>query len=85
MLSLASIASHRLDAVALNPQPLPPRDLLGSVLGRFNAVALNPQPLPPKEGGSPLQRLGLLAADDWCGTVPHKLPPLPPVPPSPWF
>ena len=35
-----------IDAVALNPQPLPPRthDLLKAVI---DAVALNPQPLPP--------------------------------------
>lgn len=34
------------DAVALNPQPLPPRfaDILRSFV---DAVALNPQPLPP--------------------------------------
>jgi hypothetical protein len=51
-LSLSSIASA-VDAVALNPQPLPPRDtVVGksmSLAGRFSAVALNPQPLPPKE------------------------------------
>lgn len=40
---------HGLDEVALNPQPLPPKEgpaWLGSVL---DTVALNPQPLPPKE------------------------------------
>jgi hypothetical protein len=30
-------------AVALNPQPLPPR-----FISRFDAVLLNPQPLPPR-------------------------------------
>jgi hypothetical protein len=39
-----------LDAVALNPQPLPPREaLLGALHNRLDAVALNPQPLPPRE------------------------------------
>ena len=35
------------DAVALNPQPLPPatQDLVRSMI---DAVALNPQPLPPE-------------------------------------
>ena len=38
------------DAVALNPQPLPPREmLLGALSHHFDAVALNPQPLPPRE------------------------------------
>jgi hypothetical protein len=42
--------SHRFDAVALNPQPLPPREaLLGGLSHRFDTVALNPQPLPPRE------------------------------------
>ena len=35
------------DAVALNPQPLPPR--AGEIVRLFfDAVALNPQPLPPE-------------------------------------
>ncbi len=33
----------RYDAVALNPQPLPPR-----WSARFDWVLLNPQPLPPR-------------------------------------
>ena len=40
--------AHPGDTVALNPQPLPPREtLLGA--HRFDLVALNPQPLPPRE------------------------------------
>jgi hypothetical protein len=94
---------HRLDTVALNPQPLPPREgMLSSVLRSVNAVALNPQPLPPREGGlrsirhsldavalnpQPLppretrslaDRIGVVA-DEFCGTVPHRLP-SPPMP-----
>ena len=40
------VLSSVINAVALNPQPLPPRthELLRSVI---DAVALNPQPLPP--------------------------------------
>jgi len=73
--------AHPLDAVALNPQPLPPRELaLGSLRNRFDAVALNPQPLPPREAMSLADRIGMLA-DEWCGTVPHRLPHLPPPPP----
>ena len=42
--------AHPGDAVALNPQPLPPREtLLGALSHHFDAVALNPQPLPPRE------------------------------------
>jgi hypothetical protein len=45
-----SALGHSLDAVALNPQPLPPRELaMGSLFSRFDAVSLNPQPLPPRE------------------------------------
>ena len=60
-----------LDAVALNPQPLPPRELGGSLLGRLNAAALNPQPLPPHELGigSLLRRLDAVALN------PQPLPP----------
>ena len=41
-----AIMGSIIDAVALNPQPLPPKvqEILGSVI---DAVALNPQPLPP--------------------------------------
>jgi hypothetical protein len=56
--SLTGAAPSRLDAVALNPQPLPPKE--SWLANRFDAVALNPQPLPPKE--SPfgwMERLGL--------------------------
>ncbi|HSW25957.1 MAG TPA: hypothetical protein VLJ62_24565 [Burkholderiaceae bacterium] len=68
--STASIG-HPLDAVALNPQPLPPRELGGSLHGRLNAVALNPQPLPPHELGigSLLRRLDAVALN------PQPLPP----------
>jgi hypothetical protein len=40
------IVGRLVDAVALNPQPLPPvvGDMLFAVV---DAVALNPQPLPP--------------------------------------
>jgi hypothetical protein len=73
---------HNFDAVALNPQPLPPREaLLGSLMHNFDAVALNPQPLPPREALSLVNRIGMMA-DEWCGTVPHRLPHLPPPPPS---
>jgi hypothetical protein len=73
---------HPLDAVAINPQPLPPREaLLGSLRHNFDAVALNPQPLPPREALSLVNRIGMMA-DEWCGTVPHRLPHLPPPPPS---
>jgi hypothetical protein len=73
---------HPLDAVAINPQPLPPREaLLGSLMHNFDAVALNPQPLPPREALSLVNRIGMMA-DEWCGTVPHRLPHLPPPPPS---
>ncbi len=48
---------HSGNEVALNPQPLPPRDtLFGALSHRFDTVALNPQPLPPRDallGGQP--------------------------------
>jgi hypothetical protein len=56
---------------------------IGSLL---DAVALNPQPLPPKEVAGGLKGGGLASAflDDWCGTVPKKIPHFPPPPPGPW-
>ena len=38
--------TSRFDAVALNPQPLPPKEI-GSAVRNYDAVMLNPQPLPP--------------------------------------
>src|SRR5687767_7907769 len=37
------------DAQALNPQPLPPKELGFQLFGNLNSRALNPQPLPPNE------------------------------------
>jgi hypothetical protein len=34
--------------IALNPQPLPPRDLHDKSAQLGNTLALNPQPLPPR-------------------------------------
>ena len=77
----------RFDAVALNPQPLPPK----------TRVALNPQPLPPgvEYGayvGAELVRAAGLAqllrlpfdvnVDDIC-PPPRRWPPIP-WPPAPW-
>lgn len=82
--SPTAYVSSVLDKVALNPQPLPPKafgDLLGlaPIFHRFDAVALNPQPLPPRSATLVASRL---LDDDWCGTVPKRLP-VPP-PPEPW-
>ena len=48
-----AILQSVIDAVALNPQPIPPgiQEIFQSVL---DAIALNPQPLPP--GPDDLQR-----------------------------
>ena len=64
--------AHPGDEVALNPQPLPPRDMLfGTLSHRFDAVALNPQPLPPREA-----LLGGLAHRfDTVALNPQPLPP----------
>jgi hypothetical protein len=44
----ASAASFKnLDAVMLNPQPLPPKEKVAFV-SQGDEVMLNPQPLPPK-------------------------------------
>jgi len=49
-----------------------------SLFDRLGQAALNPQPLPPKDGlGKSL--VGQLL-DDFCGTVPKRLPPPPPPP-----
>ena len=79
--SLLGALTHRFDDVALNPQPLPPHEGgLSSLLSRFDAVALNPQPLPPREALSLADRIGIVA-DEFCGTVPHRLHRVPPPPP----
>ena len=46
--------ARRLDAVGLNPQPLPPKyrqqgTLTPRMWSLFDKVALNPQPLPPRD------------------------------------
>ena len=41
------IVQNMVDAVALNPQPLPP-DVERLLRSFVDAVALNPQPLPPE-------------------------------------
>lgn len=58
-LSSLSLSAFRqpslLDAVALNPQPLPPRQSGSDPLfggSRLDPAALNPQPLPPGGTGS---------------------------------
>jgi hypothetical protein len=50
-----------------------------ALTSRLAAAALNPQPLPPREAGAAIQA-GKALLDDFCGTVPHKLPPPPPPP-----
>ena len=47
-----------------------------SLFDRLDQSALNPQPLPPKAsfGGSLVSQW----IDDFCGTVPKRLPPPPP-------
>jgi hypothetical protein len=64
--------AHAGDAVSLNPQPLPPREmLLGALSHHFDAVALNPQPLPPRE-----TLLGALSHHfDAVALNPQPLPP----------
>lgn len=42
-------AVRNFEAVALNPQPLPPKEASSSAVRDFDSVALNPQPLPPKK------------------------------------
>jgi hypothetical protein len=64
--------THPAEDVALNPQPLPPRDMLfGTLSHRFDTVALNPQPLPPRETllGGPSHRFDTVALN------PQPVPP----------
>lgn len=46
-----SILSSRFNKISLNPQPLPPKEMLSPL----TKIGLNPQPLPPKS--YPLIRL----------------------------
>lgn len=48
------VGGSRLDAVALNPQPLPPKATVRLSLSRAEEVAFNPQPDPPRD---PLRRV----------------------------
>lgn len=76
MALLAWIGRH-FEAVALNPQPLPPKEInfADFLKGPADLVSLNPQPLPPKElGFSDL----LKAASDLVSLNPQPLPPDPP-------
>jgi len=75
-----------LGAVLRTAQPLlsPLATLPQAKSGLLDKVALNPQPLPPRdsvarESMSLSQRLGQYL-DEFCGTVPRRLPPPPPPP-----
>ena len=62
--SAAAAPGHSLDAVALNPQPLPPKSLSDAVAASLphsilDQVALNPQPLPPRENMGELDLMSL--------------------------
>ena len=46
--ALAALVLAAGPALALNPQPLPPKVLKYNVYGKHSWVLLNPQPLPPK-------------------------------------
>jgi hypothetical protein len=47
---IGPVVGNRIDAVAVNPQPLPPREFSASVRSSLlDAIAINPQPLPPGE------------------------------------
>ncbi len=53
---------------ALNPQPLPPKALVGIVKDPIGPRAINPQPLPPKEAASKWQSFGTLFSGPLIGT-----------------
>jgi hypothetical protein len=75
-IDVATAARIGIAADALNPQPLPPKEIgaalldFGSVL---DPVALNPQPLPPKEIGAALLDFGNVV--DPVALNPQPLPP----------
>jgi hypothetical protein len=76
----------RLDRVALNPQPLPPRELGAALASEFIRAAW----LAERLGGDAGRAFDDL--DDWCPTVPKRIklppwwPPLPDPDPDPdWF
>ena len=70
-----------IDAVALNPQPLPPRSpdaqLTRSARSRVDEVSLNPQPLPPRSPDARLTRSARSRVDQ-VSLNPQPLPPGPP-------
>jgi hypothetical protein len=57
--SALPVFGSRGDAVALNPQPLPPKTM---ATRRGDAVALNPQPLPPKTAAGAKSIIGGLSS-----------------------
>jgi hypothetical protein len=65
-------------SVALNPQPLPPRDAgeakKAAAFGNSDAVALNPQPLPPKDAGA-AKKAAAFGNSDAVALNPQPLPP----------
>lgn len=76
MAALAGFSRYS-DAVALNPQPLPPKEInfADFLKGPADLVSLNPQPLPPKEIGFTDVLKG---AEDLVSLNPQPLPPEPP-------
>jgi hypothetical protein len=67
-----------LSQAALNPQPLPPKDLTVQaatiVSSNFDRVALNPQPLPPKVVPVAL-KTSVLPKFNYAALNPQPLPP----------
>lgn len=65
------------------PKPDPNPDPFKAISGLLDKIGLNPQPLPPTQLAGSLLSGASKFADEFCGTVPHKLPGFPPTPPLP--
>lgn len=75
--------TDRLNAVALNPQPLPPREFLVAVT-RSTARAIADIAIATDVTGQDAGRLLTEIVDDWCPTPPTPKIPWPKKWPFPW-
>ena len=79
-----STTANKADAVALNPQPLPPKAAVtpspfAKATNKTDAVSLNPQPLPPQAALTPSPFAKATNKADAVALNPQPLPPGSPV------
>ncbi len=72
-LPLVAVAAGRADLVTLNPQPLPPLELLRVAVAQ-TARSVADTAIAVQAGGRQVGPFLAQIADEWCGTTPGTIP-----------